>query len=127
VSHGILTIGGIVSLLLGSMMLIRTTSGLELARISRIVIFFATGVTAIFFLFIIGIGLKAQRRKVVTGKQGFDGSTGIAMATLNPEGIIMLDGEIWNAESVSGEIKEGERVKVREMKNLKVYVEKISI
>ncbi|MBS1751089.1 MAG: NfeD family protein, partial [Bacteroidetes bacterium] len=51
----------------------------------------------------------------------------IAMATLNPEGIIMLDGEIWNAESVSGEIKEGERVKVREMKNLKVYVEKISI
>ena len=109
------------------MMLIRTTSGLELARISRIVIFFATGVTAIFFLFIIGIGLKAQRRKVVTGKQGFDGSTGIAMATRNPEGIIMLDGEKGNAESVSGEIKEGERVKVREMKNLKVYVEKISI
>lgn len=127
VSHGILTIGGIVSLLLGSLMLIRTTSGLELARISRAVIFSATGVTAVFFLFVIGVGLKAQRRKVVTGKEALGGSTGIAMATLNPEGIIMLDGEIWNAESVSGEIKEGERVKVREMKNLKVYVEKISI
>ncbi len=127
VSHGILTIGGIVSLLLGSLMLIRTTSGLELARISRAVIFSATGVTAVFFLFVIGVGLKAQRRKVVTGKEALGGSTGIAMATLNPEGIIMLDGEIWNAESVSGEIKEGESVKVREMKDLKVYVEKISI
>ncbi|HEX5024591.1 MAG TPA: nodulation protein NfeD, partial [Agriterribacter sp.] len=60
VSHGALTIGGIVSMLLGSMMLIRTTSGLELARVSRTVIFSATTVTALLFLLIIGMGLKAQ-------------------------------------------------------------------
>lgn len=127
VSHGILTIGGIVSLLLGSMMLIRQTSGLELAKISKAVIFTATGVTALFFLFVIGIGLKAQRRKVVTGREAFNGSTGVAMETLNPNGTIMLDGEIWNAESVAGEIKIGESVRVREMRNLKVYVEKTTI
>lgn len=127
VSHGILTIGGIVSLLLGSMMLIRQTSGLELAKISKAVIFTATGVTALFFLFVIGIGLKAQRRKVVTGREAFNGSTGVAMETLNPNGTIMLDGEIWNAESVAGEIKKGESVRVREMRNLKLYVEKATI
>ena len=127
VSHGILTIGGIVSLLLGSMMLIRTTSGLELAKISGVVIFSATLVTTLFFLFVIGLGLKAQRRKIVTGREGLGGTTGIAMETLNPAGIIMLEGEIWNAESVEGEIKKGESVRVREMKDLKVYVEKANI
>lgn len=126
VSHGLLTIGGIVSLLLGSMMLIRTTSDLEMASISKTVIFTATGVTALFFLFIVGFGLKAQRRKVVTGREGLGGSTGIVMETLNPEGIIMLDGEIWNAVAVGDEIQEGENVRVVEMKDLKVYVEKIN-
>jgi membrane-bound serine protease (ClpP class) len=126
VSHGLLTLGGIISLLLGSMMLIHTTSDLEMASISKTVIFTATGVTALFFLFIVGFGLKAQRRKVVTGREGLGGSTGIVMETLNPEGIIMLDGEIWNAVAVDGEILKGENVKVVEMKDLKVYVEKIN-
>ncbi|HRP30374.1 MAG TPA: nodulation protein NfeD [Agriterribacter sp.] len=127
VSHGILSIGAVISLLLGSMMLIRSTSGLELARISRPIIFSATIVTALFFLFVVGLGIKAQRRKVVTGKEQLNGQTGIAMETLNPSGIIMLEGEIWNAEAVSGIINKGETVKVREMKDLKVYVEKTDI
>ena len=127
VSHGLLTIGGIVSLLIGSMMLIGTTSGLELAKVSRVVIFSATLVTTLFFLFVVGIGLKAQRRKVLTGREGLGGSTGIAMETLNPNGIVMLEGEIWNAESVAGEIKKDESVRVLETKDLNVYVEKISI
>lgn len=124
VSHGILTIGGIIALLLGSMMLIRSTSGLELARISRPVIFTASVVTALFFLFVVGLGLKAQRRKVVTGRESLAGLTGIAMASLNPTGIIMLEGEIWNAEAVGEMIDKGDAVTVREMKDLKVYVEK---
>ncbi len=125
VSHGLLAIGGVVSLLIGSMMLIRASSGLELASISRTVIFSATIVTSLFFLFIVGIGLSAQRRKVVTGREGLGGMTGIVMETLNPLGIIMLEGEIWNAESLSGTIKKGERVRVVEMKDLKIFVEKV--
>ena len=126
VSHGILAIGGIVSLLLGSMMLIRTSSGLELAKISRVVIFSATVVTALFFLFVIGVGLKAQRRKVVTGREGLPGITGVAMGLLNPLGLVMLEGEIWNAESVGGDIQKDEKVRVKEMKDLKLYVEKMN-
>ena len=126
VSHGILAIGGIVSLLLGSMMLIRTSSGLELAKISRVVIFSATVVTALFFLFVIGVGLKAQRRKVVTGREGLPGITGVAMGLLDPIGLVMVEGEIWNAESVGGDIQKDEKVRVKEMKDLKLYVEKIN-
>ena len=126
VSHGILAIGGIVSLLLGSMMLIRTSSGLELAKISLGVIISATLVTALFFLFIIGLGLKAQRRKIVTGREGLPGITGVAMGLLSPFGLVMLEGEIWNAESVDGDIQKDEKVRVKEMKDLKLYVEKVN-
>ncbi len=126
VSHGALTIGGIVSMLLGSMMLIRTTSGLELARVSRTVIFSATALSALLFLLIIGMGLKAQRRKITSGREALKDTVGVAMDALSPTGIIMVDGEIWNAESISGDIQKGEKVRVREMRDLKLYVEKMN-
>ena len=76
VSHGMLAIGGVVSLLLGSMMLIRSESSLELVKISRAVIFAATGVSALFFLFIVGFGIKSTTTKVVTGWKRLIGDTG---------------------------------------------------
>jgi membrane-bound serine protease (ClpP class) len=126
VSHGMLAIGGVISLLLGSMMLIRTSSPLEFIRISRGVIISCTLVTALFFLFVIGLGLKAQRRRVVTGIEGMTGATGKSLDILDPAGMVMVDGEIWNAESIAGLINKGEHVRVTAMKNLKLYVEKIN-
>jgi membrane-bound serine protease (ClpP class) len=125
VSHGLLAIGGIVSLLLGSMMLIKSGSSLELVKISRSVIISATAVSALFFLFVIGLGIRAQRRKVVTGMEGLIGAVGEAMDILAPTGIVKVQGEIWNAESVSGNIGKGEKVRIKEMKNLKLFVEQI--
>ncbi|TMI98343.1 MAG: nodulation protein NfeD [Bacteroidetes bacterium] len=126
VSHGLLAIGGIISLLLGSMMLIKSSSSLEMVKISRSIIISATIVTALFFLFVVGLGIKAQRRKVVTGIEGLVGDIGEVMETLSPIGIIKVQGEIWNAESLSGTINNGEKVKIKEMKNLKLFVEKIN-
>jgi membrane-bound serine protease (ClpP class) len=126
VSHGLLAIGGIISLLLGSMMLIRSNSSLEMVKISRSIIFSATIVSALFFLFVVGLGIKAQRRKVVTGIEGLAGDIGEVMEALSPIGIIKVRGEIWNAESLSGTINKGEKVKIKEMKNLKLFVEKIN-
>lgn len=123
VSHGILAIGGVISLLLGSMMLIKSGSPLEFVRISRTVIIAATAVSALFFLFVIGAGLRAQRAKVVTGADAMIGSIGIAIEMLAPVGLIQVMGEIWNAESIGGTIEKGEKVLVKEMKNLKLYVE----
>lgn len=125
VSHGLLAIGGVVSLLLGSMMLIRPDSSLELAKISRTVIYSATALSAVFFLFILGLGLKAQKRKVASGAETMIGSTGEAMDNLDPAGTISVQGEIWNAESVAGTIAKGEKVRIKERKNLKLYVEPI--
>jgi len=127
VSHGLLAIGGIISLLLGSMMLIRSDSSLEFVRLSRWVIISATAVTALFFLFVVGVGLKAQRRKVFSGIGGMVGATGISLDTLDPFGTVKVQGETWNAESVSGKISAGEKVVVIEMKNLKLFVEKLNI
>lgn len=124
VSHGVLAIGGIVALLLGSLMLIRTGPGLEYARISLTVIIFSVIITAAFFLFVIGLGLKAQKSRVLTGIEGFTGETGIAMTDLSPFGKVHVHGERWNAESVSGVIAQGETVRVTGIENLKIFVEK---
>jgi len=125
VSHGLLAIGGTVSLFLGSVMLIKPGSSMEFSSISRAVIYSVTVLSALFFLFVLGAGLRAQRRKIVTGAEAMTGATGEVIEILDPSGIVKLNGEIWAAESVSGTIAKGEKVKVRERKSLKLFVEKV--
>jgi membrane-bound serine protease (ClpP class) len=126
VSHGMLAIGGISALLIGSLMLIRPDSTLGFARISRALIFSSTAVTTCFFLFVIGMGLKAQRRKPVTGIESMLGETAEVFDALHPAGRVRIHGEIWNAVSISGNINKGQKVCVKEIKNLTLYVEPIS-
>jgi membrane-bound serine protease (ClpP class) len=127
VSHGMLAIGGIAALLLGSLMLIRPDTGLEFMRISRTLIISTVLVTAGFFLFVIGMGLKAQRMKPVMGLKAIIGETGEIVELLNPSGRILLNGEIWNAVSVSGKMNPGEKVRVKEVKDLILYVEHLNV
>lgn len=124
VSHGVLAIGGIVSLLLGSMMLIRRGAG-SVGNISWTVIISTTAVTTLFFLFVIGMGLKAQKLKPVTGSESMIGETGEAREELNPLGMVFLHGELWQAESVSGKISWGEKIRVKSMRGFKLFVEKV--
>ncbi|RBL90403.1 NfeD family protein [Chitinophaga flava] len=121
-SHGMLTIGGIVSLLLGSIMLIRSDNTLESVRISISVIIAAVTVTTLFFLFVIGAGIRAQRPKPATGVEGMVGQTGEALDMLNPSGKVFVRGEIWKAESVEGLIDRGEKIRVIAVNNLKLLV-----
>jgi membrane-bound serine protease (ClpP class) len=124
VSHGILSIGGIISLLLGSMMLIKEESVLEAMEISMNIIILIVVLTAMFFLFAITFAIKAQRKKPVTGPEGIVGETGIAFSNLKPDGEIKVHGEIWNAESIGGEIKRGEEIIVTKIINLKLFVKR---
>jgi membrane-bound serine protease (ClpP class) len=82
--------------------------------------------TTCFFLFVIGMGLKAQRRKPVMGMQSMVGKTAETLDTLNPAGKVSIHGEIWNAVSVTGAINKGEKVRVTEANNLTLYVEHMS-
>ena len=125
VTHGLLAAGGVISLLLGSMMLIRAGSSLEFVKLSRSVIITSTIVTSLFFLFVLSLGLKAQRRKPVTGMEAMIGLNGESLDTLNPLGKVRMHGELWNAESVSGNIDKGKRVRVTGIKNLKLFVEEV--
>ena len=127
VSHGMLTIGGITALLIGSLMLIRPDSNLEFVGISRALIFSSVTVLTCFFLFVIGMGLKAQRGKPLTGIESLPGETGETLDPLNPSGRVRMHGEIWNAVSVSGIVNRGEKVRVKEVKNLTLYVELINV
>ncbi|MBI4429304.1 MAG: nodulation protein NfeD [Ignavibacteriales bacterium] len=124
VSHGMLTVGGVISLLLGSMMLIRTDSSLEFIEISWSVILTTVAMTALFFVYVIGLGIKAQTKKTVTGYEGLLGEVGEAISVLNPTGQVRVHGEIWNAQAKTGKIAKGERVQVLEMQNLVLIVEK---
>jgi len=122
-SHGILGIGGVIALALGSMMLIRTESALEFLKISRTVIVATTGVTALFFFLLIALVLKTHKKKPVSGVEGIIGEPGEALARLAPNGMVRVHGELWMAESVAGIIEEGQVVKVTAIKNLILYVE----
>jgi len=125
-SHGVLTLGGIVSLLLGSMMLIRTDSTLEFAKISFSVILSSVAVSVLFFLFVLGIGLRALQLKPVTGIDGLLGEIGESLETLDPMGTVWVHGERWGAESIAGKINKGEKVRITEIKNLKLRVESVN-
>lgn len=125
ISHGILGIGGVVALALGSMMLIRTDSALEFIRISWGVIISTTIVTAAFFFFLIGLAVKAQKIKPVTGIEGIVGEVGETLAKLEPSGMVRVHGELWKAESVSGNINKGQKIKVTAINNLTLYVEEV--
>lgn len=124
ISHGLLSIGGIISVLLGSMFLFRESPTENIVAISWSVIFATTTATALFFLFIVGMGLKAQRLKPVTGIETLIGSKGEAINLIDPAGMVKVNGEMWNAASLSGKINPGENVIVKEIKNLTLYVEK---
>jgi membrane-bound serine protease (ClpP class) len=124
ISHGLLTIGGIISLLLGSLFLFRASPTENFVAISWTVIIATVTATTLFFLFIVGMGLKAQRTKPAIGMETFIGRMGEVVSDLDPKGIIKVNGEIWNAVSLSEKIDTGEKIIVKEIKNLTLFVEK---
>jgi membrane-bound serine protease (ClpP class) len=125
ISYGILGIGGVIALALGSIMLIRTDSALGFIRISTSVILATTIATALFFFFLIGLAVKAQKARPVTGIEGIIGEVGETLAKLDPSGMIRVHGELWKAESISGIIEQGQKVKVTAINNLTLYVEQL--
>lgn len=123
-SYGLLTIGGVIALFLGSIMLINTDAWFEFQQLSLEVIIPTVLFTAAFFLFAIGAGLKAQRRQPTTGSEGIVGELGIAATKLNPTGQVKVHGELWNAESIDGTVPKGDSVVVAKVTGLMLNVKK---
>jgi membrane-bound serine protease (ClpP class) len=122
-SHGVLSVGGVISLVLGSMMLIRSDSALEFVQISWSVILTSAALSLIFFMFVVGFGLRALKSKPPTGREGLAGEIGESLTFLQPEGRVRVHGEIWNAVSDSGKISKDAKIRVVSVENLTLHVE----
>ncbi len=123
-SHGILTIGGVISMGLGSIMLINIQN--PFLRISWTVIIPAVLITAAFFLFAVGMGLHIQRRKPTTGAEGLVGEVGVALTRIGPTGKVAIHGEIWKAVS-DQKIRKGEKIVVIGVDHLQLRVSRNSL
>jgi membrane-bound serine protease (ClpP class) len=97
-THGVLTGGGIVAFFLGALMLFnRADPGF---RLSLSYIIFATLLTALFFIFVVGAGLRAQRLPVRAGRETMLGKIVPAAAAIDStSGKVFVEGELWNAVS----------------------------
>ncbi len=121
-SYGILSVGGIIAMVIGSIMLIDAPIP-ELRPSLKFIIPVAVGLSLI-FLFLIFIAVRALANRVHTGKEGLVGEIGVAQSALTPKGKVFVHGELWNAEA-DQEIPEGAEVQVVEvLKNLKIRVTK---
>ncbi|MBZ0158773.1 nodulation protein NfeD [Candidatus Methylomirabilis sp.] len=121
VSYGLLTVGGIVAMVLGSIMLIRSPE--PFMRISLSAILLTTAATAAFFGFIVTMALRAQRQKTTTGAEGLIGQIGTVMTPLKPEGSILVEGELWSAQCEDG-AEPGDKVRILAVKGLMLFVSK---
>jgi membrane-bound serine protease (ClpP class) len=120
VSHGILTIGGVVSMVLGSMMLYDAPeTGL---RISWLVIIPTVGAMAGLVIAAVSRGLRALYRPASTGAAGMMGQVGVVKRALDPEGQVLIGGELWQAVAEDGPVAAGEVVRVARMDGLTLTV-----
>lgn len=117
VSHGLLAIGGVISMLLGSLLLIDSPA--PYLQISLVAIVVTVVAITLFFLLVIGFVVKAHRKKVTTGKEGIVGMIGVVRGG----GMVFVDGELWRAECAEP-LDEGDQVRVVAVEGMKIRVEK---
>jgi membrane-bound serine protease (ClpP class) len=122
-SGGLLTVGAVISLVLGSLILFE--SDVPFFRLSWEVIMIAVVIIAAFFIFLLSLGLRAQFKKRQTGKEGIIGEVGVAKTDIKPSGgTVFVHGEYWNAMSDKS-IKKGSEVKVIDVKEMVLKVEPV--
>jgi membrane-bound serine protease (ClpP class) len=121
-SHGILTVGGVISLVLGSLILLGGEG--PAMHISRSVIGTVVVTTVLFFVFVLGAAIRAQRRKPVTGAEGLVGEHGVALTDLAPSGRVFVHGEYWEADAEE-RIDKGAKVRVDRVDGMRLRVRRV--
>jgi len=122
-SFGLLTAGGIISLVIGSLILFSHSPGIEVNR--GLIVGVTAGFTA-FAIFVIGAIVRGQRRRKATGAEGMIGTIAIAKTPLDPTGTVLAQGELWTAASEGGRVAPGEEVIITKVEALKLWVAKKS-
>jgi membrane-bound serine protease (ClpP class) len=119
-SHGVLTVGGIVLLTLGGLLLV--DSPIPEMRVHLLTALSVSIPLGLITAFLMTIALKARRNKIVTGAQGLVGETGVAQTALSPQGKVFVHGELWDAVA-SSSLPVGQLVVVRRLDGLILEVD----
>jgi membrane-bound serine protease (ClpP class) len=122
-TFGLLTAGGIASLVMGSLILFSHSPGIEVNR--GLIAGVTAGVTA-FAVFVVGAIIRGQRRRKATGAEGMIGTIAIAKTPLDPTGTVLAQGERWTAASEGGRVAPGEEVIISRVEALRLWVTKKS-
>ncbi|HLA27652.1 MAG TPA: nodulation protein NfeD [Syntrophales bacterium] len=120
ISHGLLTVGGIISLFLGSLMLFNSPD--PALRVSFKVLIPSVAIISLFFAAVIALVVKAQMQIQYTGSEGMAGEEGEAMTDVHDDGRVFIKGEHWHAFS-DKKIEKGKKIKVVKVEGLKLKIE----
>jgi membrane-bound serine protease (ClpP class) len=121
-SHGVLGIGGTISMVLGALLLINGPPEVRIHLTTAVAV--AVPFAAI-TMFLVSIVIQARRNKVLTGASGLIGEVGLTRTALEPEGQVLVRGEYWDAVA-AGNVPLGARVRVMAVAGLKLLVEPVS-
>ena len=123
-SHGVLGIGGIVTMTIGALLLVDAPiPEMRVHLPTALAVSIPLGLITVFLM---NIALRARRNKVVTGAQGLVGETGVAQSALAPEGKVFVHGELWDAIS-STPVAAGQPIVVRKMDGFVLQVDPASV
>jgi membrane-bound serine protease (ClpP class) len=121
-THGVLAIGGIVTMVLGGLLLVDAPiPEMRVHLLTALAVSIPLGFITVFLM---SIALKARRNKVVTGAQGLVGEIGTAQSALSPQGKVFIHGELWDAVS-SANVAVGQTVVVRKVDGLQLQVDPV--
>ena len=121
-SYGLLAIGGVTSMILGSLMLIKTDA--EFLQLSWSMIVPVVAFAAIATVFIVGMAVRAMHRQPMTGSEGMVGSIGVVKTALAPQGQLAIHGELWEAVS-ERTLQPGDQAEVTRVEGLTLYVKPV--
>ena len=121
VSHGMLTVGGVIAMILGSLMLFESPE--PYLQISWSLIAVTVAAVAGFFVFAVTKVMRAHRHKPATGQEGLIGQEGRSDSGIGAGGKVFINGEYWNAWS-NEPIAAGEKVVVEAVEGMRLKVKK---
>ncbi|MEJ2262096.1 MAG: nodulation protein NfeD [Anaerolineales bacterium] len=128
-THGALTIAGVISLIVGALVLFNSPGTPQFQRVSVPLVVGTSLFTAAIFFTIVSFGLRAQSVPIRTGQESLIGRSGVARSEIAPNapGTVQMGGELWTAETEDGDesIPQGSRVLVVRAQGIRLYVRKM--
>jgi|DewCreStandDraft_5_1066085.scaffolds.fasta_scaffold00393_59 membrane-bound serine protease (ClpP class) len=127
-SHGVLGIGGAISLVLGALFLTGGNprfAGPDI-EVNRWLVIGLASALGLFFAFVATNVVRARRQPALMGPETMVGRRAVARSPLNPSGFVLVDGEYWQAEAEDGDVQPGETVVVTAREGLRLRVRRAS-